>query len=629
VARAERAFGLDNLMDAENMQLQHHINQAIRAYGIMKRDVDYMVAEGQVLIIDEFTGRIMYGRRYSEGLHQAIEAKEGVKIENEMKTLATITFQNYFRLYSKLSGMTGTAITERDEFIEIYNLDVVEAPTNKPMIRKDNPDVVYRTEQAKFMAAIQQIIACNEKGQPVLVGTVSVEKSELLSRMLKKRGIQHNVLNAKNHQKEAEIIAQAGTFGAVTIATNMAGRGTDIMLGGNAEYMATSEMRRQGFAEQLIVEATGFAETGDEAILEARHTFTQLEAKHKLETKAEAAKVIAAGGLFILGTERHESRRIDNQLRGRAGRQGDPGESRFYLSMEDDLMRLFGGERLSNIMETLHTPEDMPIEAKMVSSRIEGAQRKIEGQNFAIRKNVLKYDDVMTRQRELIYTQRDQVLEGQELKPVILKMAEESIAEAVDFFCAANARPEDWNTGGLREKYQWLIGPQDLMGHDFHQDDAKQLLLDRYSAAYEKRGQELGPELMRLLESMILLRSVDSHWMDHIDAMESLKRGIGLRAYAQQDPVVAYRMESFDMFEEMTRNIREETVQSMLTQRVRTQAETERHEVAKVTGTNAGGDGSDVKRPVRRAGKKVGPNDLCPCGSGKKYKNCCGDVRKN
>ncbi|MDR0530576.1 MAG: preprotein translocase subunit SecA [Oscillospiraceae bacterium] len=630
VERAEKYFGLENLMDAENIRYQHHINQAIRAYGVMKRDVDYMVADDQVLIIDEFTGRIMYGRRYNEGLHQAIEAKEGVKIQNEMKTLATITFQNYFRLYNKLSGMTGTAMTERDEFQEIYNLDVVETPTNKPMIRTDHSDVVYRTVAAKYGAVIEQILACHEKGQPVLVGTVSVEKSELLSRMLQKRGIKHHVLNAKNHQMEAEIIAQAGTFGAVTIATNMAGRGTDIMLGGNAEYMAKSEMRRIGIAEELLVEATGFAETDSEEILSARRVFTELEEKHKREIKEEAAKVIEAGGLFILGTERHESRRIDNQLRGRSGRQGDPGASRFYLSMEDDLMRLFGGERLSQIMETLKTPEDMPIEARMVSNRIEGAQRKIEGQNFAIRKNVLKYDDVMTRQREMIYAQRDRVLNGEELKPVILKMAEEGIAETVDFFCPKTNAGSDWNVGALREKYNgWLMEPGDFMESEFDPEAAKELLIARYHDLYGARERELGAELMRQLESMVLLRSVDTYWMDHIDAMDELKRGIGLRAYAQQDPVVAYRMESFDMFEEMTRNIREETVKFMLTLRVRSGAETERREVAKETATNAGGDASDTKRPVRRTGKKVGPNDLCPCGSGKKYKNCCGDVRKN
>ena len=633
IAKTERYFQLENLMDAENLHYQHHVNQAIRAHGVMRRDVDYMVQEGQVLIIDEFTGRIMYGRRYNEGLHQAIEAKEGVKIENESKTLATITFQNYFRLYRKLSGMTGTAITERAEFQEIYNLDVVEVPTNKPMIRADNPDLVYKSAKAKYDAVIEQILACHGKGQPVLVGTISVEKSEALSRMLEKRRIRHSVLNAKFHDREAEIIAQAGKFGAVTLATNMAGRGTDIQLGGNAEYLAKAEMRREGVSEELIVEATGFAETQDEEILAARRMFAALESKHKEEIKPEAAQVIAAGGLFILGTERHESRRIDNQLRGRAGRQGDPGESRFYLSMEDDLMRLFGGERLANVMTTLRTPEDMPIESKLVSGQIESAQKKIEGQNFAIRKNVLKYDDVMNRQRELIYGQRNQVLEGEELKPIILKMLEESVNDAVAFFLP---REGEANYGSLREKYLgYLTEPSDFMDYEPGPAEVRERLIEKGRKLYEAREAELGAELMRSLERMVLLRSVDTYWMDHIDAMDELKRGIGLRAYAQQDPVVAYRMESFDMFEEMTTNIREDTVKYMLTLRVRTQAETERRQVAKVThtsgsqpGAGAGGDGTEKGRTVRK-GRKVGPNDLCPCGSGKKYKNCCGDVRKN
>ena len=630
VLKAERYFGFDNLMDTENLTIQHHINQAIRAHGVMKRDVDYMVKDGEVLIIDEFTGRIMYGRRYNEGLHQAIEAKEGVKIEHESKTLATITFQNYFRLYAKLSGMTGTAMTERDEFQEIYALDCVEVPTNKPMIRKNHPDVVYKTELAKYNAIIDQILACHQKGQPVLVGTVSVEKSELLSRILKKRGIKHSVLNAKNHEKEAEIVAQAGTFGKVTIATNMAGRGTDILLGGNAEYLAKAEMRRMEFSESMILEATGFAETDDGEILEARRTFAELEAKYKAGIKTEYEQVIAAGGLFILGTERHESRRIDNQLRGRSGRQGDPGESRFYLSMEDDLMRLFGGERLSNIMNTLKAPEDMPIEAKMVSGSIENAQKKIEGQNFAIRKNVLKYDEVMNHMRTMIYDQRNKVLEGQELRPVILKMLEDCVNENVDFFCSAAVSRSDWNISGLREKFLgWLTLPDDFKAGDFEPAAVKEMLISRGKDRYESRVRELGEELMRSLEQMVLLRCVDTHWMDHIDAMEELKRGIGLRAYAQQDPVVAYRMESFDMFDEMTTNIREDTVRMMLTLRVRSQEETRRSQVARETQTNAnmGGDGTAAKQPVRKA-KKPGANDPCPCGSGKKYKNCHGDVRK-
>jgi len=632
VAKAERYFQLENLSDAENMHYQHHINQAIRAHGIMKRDVDYMVAEGQVLIIDEFTGRIMYGRRYNEGLHQAIEAKEGVKIENESKTLATITFQNYFRLYGKLSGMTGTALTERSEFMEIYRLDVVESPTNKPMIRINHPDLVYKTVGAKYNAIIEQILACHEKGQPVLVGTVSVEKSELLSRMLEKRKIRHSVLNAKFHDREAEIVAQAGKFAQVTISTNMAGRGTDIKLGGNEEYLAKSEMRRMQFSEELIAEATGFADTQDEEILAARRIYAELEAKYQAEIIPEAQKVKAAGGLFILGTERHESRRIDNQLRGRAGRQGDPGESKFFLSMEDDLMRLFGGERLANVMTTLRTPEDMPIESGMVTKQIEGAQKKIEGQNFAIRKNVLKYDDVMNRQRELIYGQRNQVLEGEALKPVIIKMLEDSISDTVDFFMSRAVPRENWNYGSLREKYLgYLTLPDDFTKAEPEPEEVKETLTARGHAGYEARERELGEETMRLFERMVLLRSVDTYWMDHIDAMDELKRGIGLRAYAQQDPVVAYRMESFDMFEEMTNNIRDDTVKYMLTLRVRSQADTERKQAAKVThtsGAGAGGDGTEKGRTVRK-GKKVGPNDLCPCGSGKKYKNCCGDVRKN
>ncbi|MDR2753073.1 MAG: preprotein translocase subunit SecA, partial [Oscillospiraceae bacterium] len=630
IQKAERFFGIANLSDAENMTINHHINQAIRAHGIMKRDVDYMVTDGQVLIIDEFTGRIMYGRRYSEGLHQAIEAKEGVKIENESKTLATITFQNYFRLYRKLSGMTGTAITERAEFMEIYNLDVVETPTNKPMVRKDQPDAVYKTEKAKFTAVIEQIIECYKKGQPVLVGTVSVEKSELLSLLLKRKGVKHEVLNAKYHDREAELIAQAGEYGSVTIATNMAGRGTDIMLGGNAEYLAKSEMRRLQYSEELIAGATGFAETDDEALAAAREKYAELEAWHKEKIKSEAAKVVAAGGLFILGTERHESRRIDNQLRGRAGRQGDPGESRFFLSMEDDLMRLFGGERLANIMTTLRTPEDMPIESRMVSGQIEGAQKKIEGQNFAIRKNVLKYDDVMNRQRALIYGQRNQVLNGEEITSVIQKMMEDSVNDAVEFFLPRAVPRSDWNYGGLREKYLGMFAwPDDFTKEEPDPEEVKERLIARGKEAYAKREAALGAELMRGLERMVLLRSVDTHWMDHIDAMDQLKRGIGLRAYAQQDPVVAYRMESFDMFEEMTNSIREDTVKYMLTLRVRNQAETERKEAAKITGTNlnVGGDGTTKKQPVKK-GQKIGANEPCPCGSGKKYKKCCGDPSK-
>ena len=630
VAKAEAFFGLENLMDAENMTIQHHINQAIKAIGVMRRDVDYVVKDGEVLIVDEFTGRIMLGRRYNEGLHQAIEAKEGVKVEHESKTLATITFQNYFRLYKKLSGMTGTAMTESDEFQQIYELDVIEIPTNRPMIRQDHPDVVYKTEQAKFDAVIEQVVACHEKGQPVLVGTVSIEKSERLSALLRRRGIKHEVLNAKFHDKEAEIVAQAGKEGAVTIATNMAGRGTDIMLGGNPEYLAKAEMRRMQFPEEMIVEATGFAETDNEEILTARKTFSELEKKYKEQIAPEADVVRAAGGLFIIGTERHESRRIDNQLRGRSGRQGDPGESRFYLSMEDDLMRIFGGERLTSVMNALKTPEDMPIEAKMVSNSIERAQKNVEGRNFGIRKNVLQYDDVMNRQRELIYRERDMVLDGVELKPLILKMLDDCITDSIDFYLPKALPKNDWNVEGLREKFMgWLLTPDDLRG-EIDRDAVWEMLSERGHAEYEKREQEFGEQLMRDLERMVLLRNVDTLWMDHIDAMDELRRGIGLRAYGQHDPVVEYREVGSDMFEEMNTSIRENTVRMMLTVRVRSEEETKRQQVAKVTTTSSGSsDGSEKGRTVRNTKKKVGPNDPCPCGSGKKYKNCCGDVRKN
>ena len=624
VEKAEKYFNLDNLMDAENMTIQHHINQAIKAIGVMQRDIDYVVKDNQVLIVDEFTGRIMLGRRYNEGLHQAIEAKEGVKVEHESKTLATITFQNYFRLYKKLSGMTGTAMTESQEFNEIYSLDVVEIPTNKPMIRQDYPDVVYKTEKAKYEAIIKQVIECHEKGQPVLVGTISIEKSEVLSKLLKMRGIKHEVLNAKFHDKEAEIVAQAGKFGAVTIATNMAGRGTDIMLGGNSEFLAKAEMRRLGYSEELIVEATGFAETNNEDIIKAREEYQNLEKKYKDTIKDEADKVREAGGLFIIGTERHDSRRIDNQLRGRAGRQGDPGASRFYLSLEDDLMRLFGGERLSNMMNALNTPEDMPIESKMVSKSIESAQKKKEGQNFAIRKNTLQYDDVMNRQRELIYGQRNRVLDGEELKPAILKMMEETINESVDFYCSDALPKEEWNVAGLRSKFKgWLTTDDDFPNDELDREETKKTLYERGEALYNEREQELGDEIMRSLERMVLLRNVDSKWMDHIDNMDELRRGIGLRAYGQQDPIVAYRMESYDMFDEMSESIREETVRQMLTIRIKTKEETERKQTAKITSESGASDGSEKGRTVRK-GKKVGPNDPCPCGSGKKYKKCCG-----
>ncbi len=628
VEKAEQFFGLDNLMDAENMTIQHHINQAIKAIGVMQRDIDYVVKDNQVLIVDEFTGRIMLGRRYNEGLHQAIEAKEGVKVEHESKTLATITFQNYFRLYKKLSGMTGTAMTESQEFNEIYSLDVVEIPTNKPMIREDFPDEVYKTEAVKYRAIVQQVKECHDKGQPVLVGTISIEKSEILSQILKRSGIKHEVLNAKFHEKEAEIVAQAGKYGAVTIATNMAGRGTDIMLGGNSEFLAKAEMRREGFSDELIAEATGFAETDNEEIIAAREEFRRLEQKYKDSIADEADKVREAGGLFIIGTERHDSRRIDNQLRGRSGRQGDPGASRFYLSLEDDLMRLFGGERLSNMMTALNTPEDMPIASKMVSKSIESAQRKKEGQNFAIRKNTLQFDDVMNRQRELIYAQRNRVLDGEELKPSIMKMLEESINDSVDFYCPAALNKEDWNVAGLRGKFMgWLTTPDDFANDEVDRDEAKAMLLERGTSLYEAREQEITPEVMRDLERMVLLHNVDLQWMDHIDNMDELRRGIGLMAYGQQDPVVAYRIQSSDMFDEMNLSIREETVKQILTVRITRREETERKQTAKITGESGASDGSEKGRTVRK-GKKVGPNDPCPCGSGKKYKKCCGSPEK-
>ena len=622
IAKAEKFFNIDNLMDAENLTIQHHIDQAIRAIGVMKRDVDYVVKDGEVLIVDEFTGRIMLGRRYSEGLHQAIEAKEGVKVERESKTLATITFQNYFRLYDKLSGMTGTAMTESAEFQEIYSLDVVAIPTNKPMIREDEPDVLYKTEKAKFNAIIEQILACHEKGQPVLVGTISIEKSEALSKALKKRGIKHEVLNAKYHEKEAEIIAQAGQYGAVTIATNMAGRGTDIILGGNPEFMAKSEMRKKGYTEEMIAEATGFAETDNEEILEARKTFRELEDKHKAALADEAEKVRAAGGLYIIGTERHESRRIDNQLRGRSGRQGDPGHSRFYLSAEDDLLRLFAGDRFYTILDTFKSVGDMPIEAKMLSNMIESAQKKVEANNFATRRNVLKFDDVMNKQREVIYGQRNQVLDGVDLHATIQKMIHDYFTVQVEFYCPTSLPKEEWNIKGMLAKLGWVLGGEGADGLKTQQDFID-LFLKRAEKKYESQKEKYGEAIMEELERKILLQNVDLRWMDHIDAMEELKRGIYLRSYGQQDPVVAFRMESFDMFDEMTAAIQEGTVTGILTVQLRTNEEVKREQQAKITGTSGGSDGSEKKQPVRKA-KKPGRNDPCPCGSGKKYKHCCG-----
>ena len=622
IAKAEKAFGLENLMDADNLTIQHHINQALKAHGTMHRDVDYVVKDGQVLIVDEFTGRIMLGRRYSEGLHQAIEAKENVKVEHESKTLATITFQNYFRLYKKLSGMTGTAMTESDEFKEIYSLDVVEIPTNKPLARQDNDDVLYKTEEAKFNAIIDVIVEAHAKGQPVLVGTVNIEKSEKLSRLLKKRGIKHEVLNAKFHEKEAEIVAQAGKFGAVTIATNMAGRGTDIILGGNPEFMAKLEMRKKGYPDELIAEATGFAETDNEDILNARKTFRELESEFKKQTSAEAEKVRAAGGLYIIGTERHESRRIDNQLRGRSGRQGDPGESRFYLSAEDDLLRLFAGDRFYNTLDAFKSMGDMPIEAKIFTSTIENAQKKVEGNNFAIRRNVLKYDDVMNKQREVIYRQRNQVLDGEDISALIQKMIVDTISESVDFYCPSKVSTDEWNKKGLVAKYSWLIKESDIEALT-QTDDIAELLLNKAQEIYDARKAEYGEEAIKELERVGLLRNVDLRWMDHIDAMDQLKRSMGLMGYGQKDPVIVFRDQGLDMFEEMTNGIREGTVDFVLQARIRKEEPVERKQTVKITSTSGSSDGT-VKKEPKKAGKKVGRNDPCPCGSGKKYKKCCG-----
>ena len=622
IAKAEAAFNIENLMDAENLTLQHHINQALKAHGTMTRDVDYVVKDGQVLIVDEFTGRIMLGRRYSEGLHQAIEAKEGVKVEHESKTLATITFQNYFRLYKKLSGMTGTAMTESAEFQEIYSLDVVEIPTNKPLARKDNDDVLYKTEEAKFNAIVETISACHEKGQPVLVGTVNIEKSEKLSRFLKRQGIKHEVLNAKFHEKEAEIVAQAGKFGAVTIATNMAGRGTDIILGGNPEFMAKAQMRKMDFDEELIAEATGFAETDNEDIINARNTFRELEKKFKEETSAEAEKVREAGGLFIIGTERHESRRIDNQLRGRAGRQGDPGESRFYLSAEDDLLRLFAGDRFYNTLDAFKSIGDMPIEAKLFTSTIENAQKKVEGNNFAIRRNVLKYDDVMNKQREVIYGQRNQVLDGEDISALIQKMIVDTISETVEFYCPEKVNPLDWNKTGLLTRYAWLVSESDIEGLD-DTEEITEVLLNKAQEIYDSRKAELGEETVKEIERVGLLRNVDIRWMEHIDAMDQLKRSMNLMGYGQKDPVIIFRDQGLDMFEEMTNGIREGTVDFVLQSRVRKEAPVERKQTVKITSTSGSDDGT-VKKEPKKADKKPGRNDPCPCGSGKKYKKCCG-----
>ena len=630
IAKAEQQFQVANLADPENTTLSHHINQAIRARGLMRRDIDYVVKDGEVIIVDEFTGRLMYGRRYSEGLHQAIEAKEGVTVARESKTLATITFQNYFRLYGKLSGMTGTAMTEEEEFGTIYSLDIVEIPTNKPVQRVDHPDVVYKTEAGKFRAIVNQIEECHKKGQPVRVGTISIEKSEELSAMLKKRGIKHNVLNAKFHEKEAEIVAQAGKLGAVTVATNMAGRGTDIMLGGNAEYLAKAELRKAGLSDELIAESTGYADTDNEEILNARKMFAEAEAKYKDEIKAEADQVRAAGGLFILGTERHESRRIDNQLRGRAGRQGDPGESRFYLSLEDDIMRLFGSERVMGMMEKLGVDEDTPIDAKILSNAIENAQKQVESRNFQTRKTVLEYDDVMNTQRKVIYEQRRKVLDGENLKESVQTMLSTVISTEVQAHMGELKHMDAENWREVCAQFRGLFLRPDefkFTDEELQQYDAQaltDLLQERASDIYARKEAELGEPLMRELERVMMLRVVDEYWMDNIDAMQELRQGIGLRAYGQNDPVVAYKKEGYEMFESMIAAIQAETIRRIFLARVQVGATTvKRERVAKVTGESAGSDGTVKKQPVKK-GQKVGRNDPCPCGSGKKYKKCCG-----
>ena len=626
IKKAEEFFHLDNLSDPENSTIAHHINQAIKAHGIMKRDVDYVVKDGEVVIVDEFTGRLMFGRRYSEGLHQAIEAKEHLSVQRESKTLATITFQNYFRLYRKLSGMTGTALTEEEEFATIYALDIIEIPTNRPIARIDNEDSVYKTENGKYRAVIQQVKACHAKGQPVLVGTVSIEKNELLGKMLTREGIKHNLLNAKNHEREAEIVAQAGQFGAVTVATNMAGRGTDIMLGGNAEYMAKNDLRKAGLTDELIAEATGYAETDNQEILDARKLFAEKLAQHKAEIAGEADKVRAAGGLFIIGTERHDSRRIDNQLRGRAGRQGDPGETRFYISLEDDLMRLFGGDRVTGMMERMNIDEDTPIENKMLSRAIEQAQTTVESRNFQARKSVLEYDDVMNKQREIIYGQRKQVLDGMDVKGIIMGMMESAIGHQVR---SAFMGQEHLDMVQCKEllrslegvyftKYTVKIDESQLP--TLTEDDFIEMFTKAAADFYEKKEQEITPPVMRELERVVLLRVVDEYWMDHIDAMQDLRQGIRLRAYAQTNPVDAYKKESLEMFEEMIDAMKEETVRRLYSVRLRQNEEVKRERVASGMTENVGGDGTVKKRPTKVI--KVGRNDLCPCGSGLKWKKC-------
>ncbi|MCQ4925565.1 preprotein translocase subunit SecA [Tissierella carlieri] len=622
-AKAESFFGIENLSDIENMEIAHHVNQALKARSIMKRDIDYVVKDGEVIIVDEFTGRLMYGRRYSDGLHQAIEAKEKLNVKSESKTLATITFQNYFRMYTKLSGMTGTAKTEEAEFREIYDMDVVEIPTNKPVIRQDLADVIYRSEEAKFRAVVREIKEKHATGQPILVGTITIERSELLSKMLKKEGIPHEVLNAKHHDREAEIVAQAGRFGSVTIATNMAGRGTDIVLGGNPEFLAKQEMRKKGFTDEILSLVDSFYDTDNEEVLAARKTYQELHDKYKVETDAENKKVLEAGGLHIIGTERHESRRIDNQLRGRAGRQGDPGSSRFYISLEDDLMRLFGGERIINLIDGLKMPEDEPLEHSMLTKSIENAQKKVEGNNFGIRKHVLKYDDVMNKQREVIYGERRKVLEGEDLRSHIQEMAKSLVMDNIEIYTRQSKYPEEWDLEGLENYVMSLfdINKKFLSFTDI-ESITKEALIDKImekaEEKYKAKELDFGEERFREVERVVLLQVVDSKWMDHIDAMDQLRQGIGLRAYGQEDPVRAYQNEGFDMFNEMTHSIWEDTVRFLY--QVENPEKVQRKKVAEPISTNA----DEISKTIVNKEKKVGRNDPCPCGSGKKYKKCCG-----
>ena len=628
IAKAEQYFEIENLSDPENSTIAHHINQAIKAHGTMKRDIDYVVKDGEVVIVDEFTGRLMFGRRYSEGLHQAIEAKEHVTVARESKTLATITFQNYFRLYKKLSGMTGTALTEEEEFGTIYNLDIIEIPTNRPIARIDDPDVVYKTEAAKYRAVIAQVKECHAKGQPVLVGTVSIEKNEHLSYLLSREGIKHNLLNAKNHEKEAEIVAQAGKLGAVTVATNMAGRGTDIMLGGNAEYMAKNDLRKAGLSDELIAEATGYAETDDQEILDARALFAEALARHKAEIAGEADRVREAGGLFIIGTERHDSRRIDNQLRGRAGRQGDPGETRFYLSLEDDLLRLFGGERITNLMDRMNLDEDTPIENKMLSKSIENAQTSVESRNFQSRKATLEYDDVMNKQREIIYGQRKQVLDGRNLKDTIFGMIRSGISNQVTLHSGEHGKLDEDGVREILGSLEGMYFPRGMVTETpaelaaMGEDELTELFFNAAVTTYERKEEAVTSPIMRELERVVLLRVVDEYWMDHIDAMQELRQGIRLRAYAQVNPIDAYKKESLEMFEEMISAIQDETVRRIFSARIKSEAEVKRERVAEGIVATTAGDGSVKKQP--RKVQTIGRNDPCPCGSGKKYKQCCG-----